>query len=218
LQAEDAAGTALTLKGEKVLVSIGRKPNTAGLGLDTIGLAVNERGQLPVNDHFQTALPHIYAIGDVIPGPMLAHKASEEGVACAEFIAGKHGHVDYNTVPSVVYTWPEVAAVGKSEEDLIAAGSAYKSGKFPFKASGRARAAEESNGFIKVLSDKETDEVLGVHMIGPRVADVVAEAVLAISYRASAEDLGMTMNPHPTFSEALKEAALDATGKRAIHC
>ncbi|MDC0036701.1 dihydrolipoyl dehydrogenase [bacterium] len=217
LTAEDKKGKKLTFKADTVLVSIGRRPNTENLGLESIGITLDERGRIPINAQFQTAKPHIYAIGDVVPGVMLAHKASEEGVACAEIIAGQTGHIDYNAIPGVVYTWPEVAAVGKTEDELKAAGIAYKSGKFPFKASGRARAAEESEGFIKVLADKTTDEVLGVHMIGPRVADVIAEAVLAMQYRASAEDLAMTINPHPTFSEALKEAALDATGARAIH-
>ena len=156
-------------------------------------------------------MPGVYAIGDVVKGAMLAHKASEEGVVCAEKIAGHPTHLNYNTIPGVVYTWPEVAAVGKSEQELKDAGIAYKSGKFPFKASGRARASEESDGFIKVISDKLTDEILGVHMIGPR-ADMIAEAVVAMEYRASAEDIGMLVHPHPTFTEAIKEAALGATG------
>ncbi len=218
ITAEDKQGKPLSLTGDVILVSIGRKPNTDNLGLETVGITLNERGQIPINSAYQTAVPTIYAIGDVVPGIMLAHKASEEGVVCAEMIAGHHGVINYNAIPNVVYTWPEVAAVGKTESELKEANIAYNSGKFPFKASGRARAAEESDGFIKVLSDKSTDEILGIHMIGPRVADVIAEAVLAMEYRSSAEDLGMMINPHPTFSEALKEASLAATGNRAIHC
>ena len=215
--AENDKGEALTIDCDYVLVAIGRKPNTDGLGLDKIAVSCDERGRIPVNDLFQTKHPNIYAIGDVIKGPMLAHKASEEGVVCAEVIAGKKAHLNYDAIPGVVYTWPEVAAVGKTEEELKADNIAYKVGKFPFKASGRARAAEESEGFVKVYSSKESDEILGVHMIGPRAADMIAEATLAIEYRASAEDVGMMVHPHPTFTEALKEAALDATDKRPIH-
>jgi dihydrolipoamide dehydrogenase len=215
--AENDKGETLSLEADYVLVAIGRKPNTTGLGLDKISITTDERGRIPVNNLFQTKHATIYAIGDVIQGPMLAHKASEEGVACAENIAGKKGHLNYDAIPGVVYTWPEVAAVGKTEEELKKAGIAYKVGKFPFKASGRARAAEESEGFVKVLAAQETDEILGVHMIGPRVADMIAEASLAIEYRASAEDIGMMVHPHPTFTEAFKEAALDACDKRPIH-
>ena len=217
ITAEDKKGNKKEYVGDYVLVSIGRRPNTENLGLDNIGVSVNEKGQIQVNEHFQTAVPTIYAIGDVIKGMMLAHKASEEGVVCAEYIAGQKGHLNYNTIPGVVYTWPEVASVGKTEEELKTANIDYKSGKFPFKASGRARASEESDGFVKVLSSKDTDEILGIHMIGPRAADMIAEAVLAMEYRASAEDIGMIVHPHPTFTEALKEAALDSTGKRPIH-
>ena len=206
-----------TFDADYVLVSIGRKPNTENLGLHNIGINCNEKGQIEVNDQFQTAVPSIYAIGDVIRGIMLAHKASEEGAICAEIIAGQRPHLNYNAIPNVVYTWPEVASVGKTEEECKEAGLAYKSGKFPFKASGRARAAEESDGFIKVLSDKNTDEILGIHMIGPRAADMIAEAVMAIEYRASAEDIAMMVHPHPTFTEALKEASLAATANRPIH-
>lgn len=218
VNAETKDGTAKTFTGDYVLVSIGRSPNTEKLGLDTIGISLNERKQIPVNDSFQTTVPSIYAIGDVIRGAMLAHKASEEGVVCAERIAGKHGHLNYNTIPGVVYTWPEVASVGKTEDELKQANIAYKAGKFPFKASGRARASEESDGFIKVLSDKETDEILGIHMIGPRAADMIAEGVLAMEYRASAKDVGMLVHPHPTYTEALKEASLAASEDAAIHC
>jgi dihydrolipoamide dehydrogenase len=213
--AED--GEKLVIDADYALVSIGRRPNTDGLGLDKIGVKTDERGRVDVDSHYQTNIKGIYAIGDVIKGPMLAHKASEEGVACVETIAGHHAHMNYNTIPGVVYTWPEVASVGKTEEELKAAGASYKAGKFPFKASGRARAAEESEGFVKVLADATTDEILGVHMIGPRVSDMIGSAVIAMEYRASAEDIGMMIAAHPTFSEAIKEAALDATEKRAIH-
>ena len=216
LTAEDKKGNTVTLDADYALVSIGRRPYTAGLGLENIGLTVNERGQIPINDNFQTNHPHIYAIGDVVRGAMLAHKASEEGVVCAEHIVGKKGHLNYNTIPGVVYTWPEVASVGKTEEELKVANIDYKKGSFPFKASGRARAAEESEGFIKVLADKTTDEVLGIHMIGPRCADIISEALVAMEYRASAEDIGMLVHPHPTFTEALKEAAL-AVNDEAVH-
>ncbi len=217
LTAKTKDGKEKSFTGDYVLVSIGRRPNTENLGLENLGIDLTQRGQIPVNDLFQTNVSNIYAIGDVIKGLMLAHKASEEGVVCAELIAGKKGHLNYDTIPGVVYTWPEVASVGKTEEELKEANIAYKSGKFPFKASGRARASEESDGFVKVLSDKSSDEILGIHMIGPRAADMIAEAVLAMEYRASAEDIGMIVHPHPTFTEALKEAALDSTEKRPIH-
>jgi len=217
IAAQTLDGDTLKIDADYALVSIGRRANTDGLGLEKIGVKLDERGRVEIDSHFQSNIPGIYAIGDVVKGPMLAHKASEEGVACVEMIAGQHAHLNYNTIPGVVYTWPEVASVGKTEEELKAEGIEYKSGKFSFKASGRARAAEESEGFIKVLADKATDEILGVHMIGPRVSDMIGEAVVAMEYRASAEDIGMMVHAHPTFSEALKEAALDATGKRAIH-
>ena len=178
---------------------------------------MDDRGRIEINENFETNVSGIYAIGDVVKGAMLAHKASEEGAVCVEKIAGHHAHLNYNTIPGVVYTWPEVASVGKTEEELKSAGVQFKSGKFPFKASGRARASEESDGFIKVLSDHSTDEIIGIHMIGPRAADMIAEAVVAMEYRASAEDIGMLVHPHPTFTEAIKEAALGATGNRAIH-
>ena len=216
--------TALNKKGEEktfeadyCLVAVGRKPFTAGLGLENTEIKVNNKGQIEVNDHLQTSVNTIYAIGDVVRGAMLAHKAEEEGVYVAETIAGQKPHINYNLIPGVVYTWPEVAAVGKTEEELIAAGVEYKSGSFPIKALGRARASMDTAGFIKVLADKTTDEVLGVHMIGPRVADLIMEAVVAMEYRASAEDISRICHPHPTYSEALKEAALDATEGRALH-
>jgi dihydrolipoamide dehydrogenase len=216
--------TALNKKGEEVtfeadycLVAVGRKPFTAGLNLEAAGLTVNNRGQIDVNDHLQTAVPNIYAIGDVVRGAMLAHKAEEEGVFVAEQIAGQKPHINYNLVPGVVYTWPEVAAVGKTEEELKASGVAYKVGSFPIKALGRARASMDTAGLVKILADKETDEVLGVHMIAPRAADLIMEAVTAMEYRASAEDMARICHPHPTYSEAIKEAALDATEARALH-
>lgn len=215
--AENKKGEEVKIKGDICLVAIGRRPYTEGLGLENIGVAVDERGRIPINDHFQTTVPNVYAIGDVVAGPMLAHKASEEGAVCAEIMAGQPGHLNYNTIPGVVYTWPEVASVGLTEEQLKEQGVAYKKGSFPFKASGRARASEESDGFVKVLSDSSTDEILGIHMIGPRAADMISEALVAMEYRASAEDIGMMVHPHPTFSEALKEAALGATEDRAIH-
>ena len=217
LTAEDKKGNSVEFKGDVALVSIGRKPYTDGLGLENIGLSLDERGRIPINTHWQTEKSHIYAIGDVVVGPMLAHKAEEEGVAAVEFIAGQKPHVNYNAIPGVVYTWPEVASVGKTEEELKAEKIAYKTGNFPFKASGRARASEESDGFVKVLSDKETDEILGVHMIGPRAADMIAEAVVALEYRASAEDIGRICHAHPTFTEAFKEAALQASDNRPLH-
>lgn len=205
------------VSGDRVLVAIGRKPFTEGLNLGAIGVSLDEKGRIPINPQFQTSCSSVYAIGDVVAGPMLAHKASEEGVACVEGIVGQHAHLNYETIPGVVYTWPEVAAVGKTEDDLKASGIAYKKGQFPFKASGRARASEESDGFIKVLSDSDSDEILGVHMIGPRAADLISEAVLGMEFRASAEDIGMIMHPHPTYSEVFKEAALIATDNRGIH-
>jgi dihydrolipoamide dehydrogenase len=216
--------TALNKKGEEVtfeadycLVAVGRKAFTEGLNIEAAGLSANTRGQIEVNDHLQTASANIYAIGDVVRGAMLAHKAEEEGVYVAEIIAGQKPHINYNLIPGVVYTWPEVAAVGKTEEELKAAGVEYKVGSFPIKAVGRARASMDTAGLIKVLADKTTDEVLGVHMIAPRAADLIMEAVVAMEYRASAEDIARICHPHPTYSEGIKEAALDATEARALH-
>ena len=216
--------TALNKKGEEVtfeadycLVAVGRKPYTEGLNLEAAGLSVNNRGQIDVNDHMQTSVSNIYAIGDVVRGAMLAHKAEEEGVFVAEQIAGQNPHINYNLIPGVVYTWPEVAAVGKTEEELKAAGVEYKVGSFPIKALGRARASMDTAGLVKVLADKTTDEILGVHMVAPRAADLIMEAVTAMEYRASAEDIARICHPHPTYSEAIKEAALDATEGRALH-
>lgn len=215
--AETKDGKSLELESDYTLVSVGRRPFTEGLGLENIGIELDERKRVPVNENLQTKHSHIFAIGDVVRGAMLAHKAEEEGVYVAEFLAGEKPHINHNLIPGVVYTWPEVASVGKTEEQLKSDGVKYNKGKFPFKASGRAKASEESDGFIKVLSDATSDEVLGVHMIGPRTADMIAEAVLAMEFRASAEDIARVCHPHPTFTESLKEAALDATGKRALH-
>lgn len=207
----------VVFEGDYCLVAVGRKPFTQGLGLENAGVKLNDRGQVEVNEHLQTNVPGIYAVGDVVRGAMLAHKAEEEGVFVAELLAGQKPHMNYNLIPGVVYTWPEVAAVGKTEEELKAAGLDYKVGSFPMKALGRARASMDLMGLIKVLADKETDEILGVHMIAPRAADLIMEAVTAMEYRASAEDIARICHPHPTFSEALKEAALDATEGRALH-
>ncbi|GLR79476.1 dihydrolipoyl dehydrogenase [Azospirillum oryzae] len=210
-----AGGEAQTIEADAVLVAIGRRPYTEGLGLETVGVEL-ERGRVKIDGHFQTNVPGIYAIGDVVEGPMLAHKAEEEGVALAEQLAGQKSHVNHDLVPGVVYTWPEVAAVGKTEEQLKAAGVAYKSGKFPFTANGRARAGGNTDGFVKILSDASTDQVLGVHMIGPNVSEMIGELVLAMEFSASAEDVARTCHAHPTLSEAVKEAALAVDG-RPLH-
>lgn len=217
VKADNDKGEELSLSGDYCLVAVGRKPYTENLGLDKAGVKLDERGRVEVNDHLETNVSGIYAIGDVVKGSMLAHKAEEEGVYVAELMAGQKPHINYNLIPGVVYTWPEVAAVGATEEELKKAGKNYKVGQFPFKASGRARASMDLDGLIKVLADKDTDEILGVHMIGPRAADMIMEAVVAMEYRATAEDIARICHPHPTFTEALKEAALDATEKRALH-
>ena len=205
------------IKADYCLVSVGRKAYTEGLGLENIGLTTDERGRVLVDDHLQTSVPSVYAVGDVVRGAMLAHKAEEEGTFVAETIAGQKPHINYLLIPGVVYTWPEVAAVGHTEEELKKQGRAYKVGSFPFKASGRARASMDTDGVVKVLADKTTDEILGVHMIGPRVADMIAEAVVAMEFRASAEDITRMSHAHPTFTESFKEACLAATDNRAIH-
>ena len=215
--AEDKEGKKVEFKGDYCLMSIGRRPYTEGLGLEKAGIKLDDRGRIDVNAHLETSVPGIYAIGDVIKGAMLAHKAEEEGVYVAETIAGQKPHINYNLIPGVVYTWPEVASVGATEEQLKEKGVAYKMGSFPFKASGRARASMDTDGFVKVLADKNTDEILGVHMIGPRAADMIAEAVVAMEYRASAEDISRMSHAHPTYTEALKEACLAATANRALH-
>ena len=205
-----AGGDAETLEADIVLVAIGRRPYTAGLGLEAAGVALDERGRVAVDDHFRTNVDGVYAIGDVIRGPMLAHKAEDEGVAVAEIIAGQAGHVNYGVIPSVVYTHPEIASVGKTEEELKAAGIEYRAGKFPFSANARARAMLEKDGFVKVLADAATDRVLGVHIVGPYAGELIAEASVLMEFAGSAEDLGRICHAHPTLSEAVKEAALAA--------
>ena len=217
LKATDKTGKEIQVKGDYCLISVGRKPYTEGLNLAAAGVVTDERGRVAVNAHLQTNVNHIYAIGDVVKGAMLAHKAEEEGTFVAETIAGQRPHIDYNLIPNVVYTWPEVAAVGKTEEQLKAEGISYKIGQFPMRALGRSRASMDLDGFVKVLADAATDEVLGVHIIGARAADLIAEAVVAMEYRASAEDISRMSHAHPTFAEAVKEAALAATENRALH-
>ena len=215
--AEDKDGKKLELNGDYCLVSVGRRPFTEGLQLDKAGIKLDEKGRVSTNEFLETNIKGIYAIGDVVQGAMLAHKAEEEGVMVAEIIAGQKPHINYLLIPGVVYTWPEVAAVGFTEEELKTQKREYKVGNFPFKASGRARASMDLDGFVKVLADKKTDEILGVHMIGPRCADMIAEAVVAMEYRASAEDIARMSHAHPTYTEAFKEACLAATENRAIH-
>ena len=217
VQAENTNGVTITIEGDYSLVSVGRRPYTDGLSAEKAGVKITDRGMVEVNDHLQTTISNIYAIGDVVRGAMLAHKAEEEGVMVAEILAGQKPHIDYNLIPGVVYTWPEVAAVGKTEEQLKADGIEYKAGSFPFKALGRARAGGDLDGFVKILADAKTDEVLGIHMIGARCADLIAEAVTAMEFRASAEDISRMSHAHPTFAEAMKEAALAATENRALH-
>ena len=209
-------GEAQSLEADVVLVAIGRRPYVEGLGLEAAGVALDERGRVKTDHHFATNIPGIYAIGDVIAGPMLAHKAEDEGVAIAEILAGQHGHVNYAAIPGVVYTWPEVASVGATEEELKAAGTAYKVGKFPFTANGRARAMGDTDGFVKILADKATDRVLGAHILGPDAGSLIAEMVTAVEFGASAEDVARICHAHPTLSEAVKEAALAVDG-RALH-
>lgn len=210
-------GKSVTLEGDYVLVATGRRPYTDGLELEKAGLKTDEKGKIPVNEHLETVVPGIFAIGDVVRGPMLAHKASEEGIYVAEYSAGQHPHINYNLIPGIVYTWPEVAGIGATEEELKTQGKEYKSGSFPFRALGRARASMDLEGFVKVLADKNTDEILGVQMIGPRIADLAAEAVTAMEFRASAEDVSRMSHGHPTYSEAVKEACLAATDNRPIN-
>lgn len=205
------------LTADYCLVAIGRRPYTDNLGLDKIGLTTDDKGRIPVDEHLQTSVPGIFAIGDVIQGQMLAHKAEEEGVFVAEFLAGQKPHIDYNLIPGVVYTWPEVSAVGQTEQQLKDAGIPYKSGKYPFKALGRARASNDLDGMVKVLAHQETDEILGVHIVGARAADLIAEAVALMEFRATAEDASRMSHAHPTFAEAFKEACLDATDSRALN-
>jgi dihydrolipoamide dehydrogenase len=218
VSADNSNGQKISIEGDYCLVAVGRTAYTENLGLENIGITLEERGKkIPVNAHLETSVPGIYAIGDVVKGAMLAHKAEDEGTFVAEVIAGQKPHINYNLIPGVVYTWPEVAAVGQTEEQLKAAGLNYKVGTAPYKANGRAVASIDTDGLVKVLANADTDEILGVHIIGPRAADIIGEAVVAMEYRASAEDIGRISHAHPTFSEALKEAALDATGKRPLN-
>lgn len=219
---KDGDGAIVEMEGgepircDRVLVSVGRKPNTEGLALESIGLALDTKGRIPVDAHFRTAAPNVYAIGDVIAGPMLAHKAEEEGVACVEHIVTGYGHVNYDAIPNIVYTHPEVAGVGKTEEELVAANIPYRKGAFPFLANGRAKALGATEGRVKILAHKDTDRILGVHIVGPRAGDLIAEAAAAIEFGASSEDLARTCHAHPTLAEVVKEAALAVDG-RAIH-
>jgi dihydrolipoamide dehydrogenase len=212
----DAKGEAQTLDVDKLIISIGRVPNTIGLNAEAVGLKLDERGAIVVDDECKTSLPNVWAVGDVVRGPMLAHKAEEEGVAVAERIAGQHGHVNFNTIPWVIYTSPEIAWVGRTEQQLKADGVAYKAGQFPFLANGRARALGDTNGFVKFLADAKTDEILGVHIIGPFASELISEAVVAMEFKASAEDIARICHAHPSLSEATKEAAL-AVDKRTLN-
>lgn len=212
-----SGGDAITLETDYCLVAIGRRPYTEGLGLENTGVKLDEKGKVIVGEHLLTDEPNIYAIGDVIKGAMLAHKAEEEGIYVVESIAGQKPHIDYNLIPGVVYTWPEIASVGKTEETLKAEGVEYKVGKFPMKALGRSRASGDTEGFVKVIAHKDTDEILGVHMFAARAADLIMEGVALMEFKASAEDMARISHPHPTYSEAAKEAALAATDNRALH-
>jgi dihydrolipoamide dehydrogenase len=217
LTAETKEG-ALKVKGDKVLIATGRRPITAGVGLEAVGIQVDAKtGRIPVNEHMQTNVPNVYAIGDIITGPMLAHKAMEEGTAVAEHLAGLAAHVDYDIIPSVIYIWPEVAAVGKTEDQLKAEKREYRVGKFPFLANGRAKALDETEGTVKILSDAKTDRVLGIHIFGPRASDMIAEAVTTMAFKGSAEDVARIVHGHPTLSEAMGEAARVAWLGKAIH-
>lgn len=215
--ADDSQGDKKEFKGDYCLVCVGRKPYTENLGLENVGITTDSKGRIPVNEKLETVVPGIYAIGDVVQGPMLAHKAEDEGVFVAEVIAGQKPHINYLLIPSVAYTWPEVAGVGYTEEQLKEKNIPYKKGSFQFRASGRARASMDVDGLIKVLAHKETDEILGVQMIGPRAADMIAEAVVAMEFRASAEDIGRICHAHPTYSEAFKDACLAASANRALN-
>ncbi|PJB12192.1 MAG: dihydrolipoyl dehydrogenase [Flavobacteriales bacterium CG_4_9_14_3_um_filter_40_17] len=217
VKADDKSGNKVDFIADYCLVAVGRKPYTEGLNLKAAGVKATERGQIEVNGHLQTNVSNIYAIGDVVRGAMLAHKAEEEGAMVAEILAGQKPHIDYNLIPGVVYTWPEAAAVGKTEEELKTASVDFKVGSFPMRALGRSRASMDTDGFVKILADAKTDEVLGVHMVGARVADLIAEAVTAMEFRASAEDISRMSHAHPTYAEAVKEAALAATDNRALH-
>jgi dihydrolipoamide dehydrogenase len=205
-----------TIECDLILVATGRRPFTDGLKLETIGLSANDKGRIDINDHFETKTKGVYAVGDCVQGPMLAHKAEEEGIAAVEIMAGQAGHVNYHTIPWIVYTWPEIAGVGHTEEELKAKGIEYKTGTFPFLANGRAKAMDESEGMVKILADAKTDKLLGMHIFGPRASDLIAEGATVLEYGGSAEDVARTCHAHPTLSEAVKEAALAVDGRR-IH-
>ena len=207
----------INFNSDYCLVSVGRKPYTHGLGLENIGVEVDKNGKIIIDSKFKTSIENIYAIGDVVSGPMLAHKAEEEGIAVAEILKGHNPHIDYNLVPNVIYTWPEVSSVGRTEQQLIEDGLDYKVGKFPMRALGRARASSDLDGFVKIIADKKSDEILGVHIIGARAADLIVEGVTAMEFRASCEDISIMSHPHPTYSEAMKEAALSALDNRPLH-
>ena len=217
IQAENKTGSLVDFEADYCLVSVGRRPYTDNLGLENIGVKTNQHGQIQVASNLQTDCPNIFAIGDVVPGAMLAHKAEEEGILVAEYISGQKPHIDYNLIPNVIYTWPEVASVGKTQQEVIESGAEYKIGRFPMRALGRARASGDIDGFVKIIADKTTDQILGVHIIGPRASDMIAEGVTAMEYHASAEDIARMSHAHPTFTEAIKEAALSATENRPIH-
>jgi dihydrolipoyl dehydrogenase len=212
----ESGGGATTEVFDRVLVAVGRRPYTRELGLEVVGVATDAKGRVEVDGTYQTSVAGLFAIGDVIAGPMLAHKAEDEGLACVERMAGQAGHVNYDAIPSVVYTWPELASVGRTEEECRGAGIEVKVGRFPFMANGRARAAQERDGLVKVVAAAQSDRVLGVHILGPRASDLIAEAVLAIEFGASAEDIARTCHAHPTFTEAVREAALAVDG-RSLH-
>jgi dihydrolipoamide dehydrogenase len=213
----DSKGNSFSLEADYCLVAVGRKAYTKGLNLDKAGLELDDQGRIKVDHNLQTSKPNIFAIGDVVRGAMLAHKAEDEGVSVAEFIAGQKPHIDYNLIPNIVYTWPEVASVGKTENELKEMGKDYKVGSFPMRALGRSRASGDIDGVVKILADSHSDEVLGVHIVAARAADLIMEAVVAMEFRASAEDIARICHGHPTYTEAIKEAALDATAKRSIH-
>ena len=217
VKAKDKKDSEVVFEGDYCLVSVGRKPFTENLNLEKVGINLNNSGQVEVNEKMQTSVSNIYAIGDVVRGSMLAHKAEEEGVMVAEILSGQKPHINYNLIPNVIYTWPEVASVGKTEEELKENQISYKVGQFPMRALGRSRASMDTDGFVKILADSKTDEILGVHIIGARAADLIAEGVIAMEYRASAEDIARISHSHPTYAEAIKEAALAATENRPLH-
>ena len=217
VKAKDKKDSEVVFEGDYCLVSVGRKPFTENLNLGKVGINLNDLGQVEVNEKMQTSVSNIYAIGDVVRGAMLAHKAEEEGVMVAEILSGQKPHINYNLIPNVIYTWPEVASVGKTEEELKENQISYKVGQFPMRALGRSRASMDTDGFVKILADSKTDEILGVHIIGARAADLIAEGVIAMEYRASAEDIARISHSHPTYAEAIKEAALAATENRPLH-